>query len=90
MCFAKASMQLIGMQGLLHTVRRTLSWALRLMRGNIKRKTEVPTSRIPMRGANGAAASHALPGTPKREYVQLKMEAPVESCTPAEAPGLRT
>ncbi len=90
MFFAKAGMQLIGMRGLMRTTRRTFFWTLRLMRGNIKRRTEVPTARIPMCGADGSAASHALSGTPKGQYVQLKMEAQVESRTPLEAPGLRT
>jgi hypothetical protein len=90
MCFAKASMQLIGMRGLMQTIRHTLFWTLRLMRGNIERKTEVPTARIPMCGANGSAASHALRGTPKGQYSQLKMEAQVDSCTPWEAPGRGT
>lgn len=87
--FEKAGMQLMGMWGLTQTLRRTLPWALRLMRGNITRKTAAPTSGLPMRDANGAAASHALPGTPKREYVQLKIETPTESRAPLQALGLR-
>ena len=59
-----SAVQLYGMWGLAHTVRHTFSWALRLMRGNITRHTQVPGSRIPMRGVNGNPASHALPGTP--------------------------
>jgi len=62
---ADAVWQLLGMWGLAHTIRRTLGWAVRLWRGNIRRKTALPTSRIPMRGVNGAAADHALPGTPR-------------------------
>jgi len=61
---ADAGMQVIGMCGLARTIRRTLWWALRLMRGNIKRHSRVPASRIPMRSADGRPASHALPGTP--------------------------
>ena len=57
--------QLLDMWGLAHTIRRTLGWAVRLWRGNIQRKTALPASRIPMRGVNGAAADHALPGTPQ-------------------------
>ncbi len=60
-----AIMQGVGMWGLVCTVRRTFGWALRLMFGKIERQTAPPISRIPMRGANGAAASHALPGTPE-------------------------
>jgi hypothetical protein len=59
-----AAVQLFGMWGLVHTVRRTFVWAWRLMRGNIKRHTSVPASRIPMRGVDAAPASHALPGSP--------------------------
>ena len=77
MFLPKGGMQLVGMRGLMQTIPRTLAWALRLWRGNIKRSTAVPTSQIPMRGANGVDASHALPGTPNREYVQLKTEASV-------------
>jgi len=61
---ADAAVQLFGMWGLVHTIRRTFIWALHLMRGNIKRHTRVPASRIPMRGVNGAPASHALPASP--------------------------
>ena len=60
--------QLVGMWGLTRTIRCTLGWALRLMRGNIKYRTKVPTSRIPMRGADGGPAAHALPGTPAPQY----------------------
>ena len=73
---ADAGMQLIGMLGLVQTVRRTLGWAVRLMRGNIQRKTAVPASPIPIRSADGTPASHALPGTPPAELVQLTVEAP--------------
>ncbi|MHC4477860.1 MAG: B12-binding domain-containing radical SAM protein [Planctomycetota bacterium] len=76
---ADAGIQLIGMWGLTYTIRRTLSWALRLMHGNIKRKAKVPTSLIPMRSVDGGPASHALPGTPKSSNVQLKLKAPILS-----------
>ncbi len=62
--FADAGMQLFGMWGLSHTIRRTFGWALRLMRGRVKRHTSVPASRIPMRGVDSPHASHAMPGTP--------------------------
>lgn len=55
---ADAGMQVIGMWGLMKTVRRTFGWALRLLRGNIKLRTSVPASSIPMRSANGEPASH--------------------------------
>jgi radical SAM superfamily enzyme YgiQ (UPF0313 family) len=70
---ADAGMQIIGMWGLVQTVRRTLGWAVRLMRGNIRRKTSYPVSRIPMRAVDNAAASHAPPGTPQADFVQLKV-----------------
>ena len=63
-----SAVQLFGMWGLAHTIRHTFAWALRLMRGNIKRHTQVPTSRIPMRGIDGGPASHALPGTPTPQH----------------------
>jgi len=58
-----AGVQLFGMCGLFHTYRRTLGWAWCLFRGKIQRRTEPPTSRIPMRSTDGGPASHALPGT---------------------------
>jgi len=61
-----AGMQLIGILGLVQTVRWTLGWAFRLMRGGIRRHTAPPASGIPMRAPDGAPASHALPGTPTR------------------------
>ena len=61
---ADAGVQVFGMWGLAHTIRRTFVWALHLMRGNIKRHTRVPAGMIPMRGVNGKPASHALPGVP--------------------------
>ncbi len=67
---ADALTQLFGMAGLVQTIRRTFGWALRLMRGDIRRKTTVPASRIPMRGADGGVASHALPGSLTTEPVQ--------------------
>ncbi|MCK4601975.1 MAG: radical SAM protein, partial [Phycisphaerae bacterium] len=69
---ADSGMQVIGMWGLALTIRHTLGWALRLMRGNIKRRTQVPTSRIPMRGIDGGPASHALPGTPTPQHASLE------------------
>jgi radical SAM superfamily enzyme YgiQ (UPF0313 family) len=59
-----SGLQVFGMLGLLHTVRRTIGWAWRLWRGPIRRCTAAPASRIPMRGVGGLAASHALPGVP--------------------------
>jgi len=59
--------QLIGMWGLAYTIRRTFGWLVRLLLGRIKRRTEPPTSRLPMRGVDGGPASHALPGWSGRD-----------------------
>lgn len=58
---ADAGMQLIGMWGLTQTIRRTLGWAVNLMRGPIRRCSQVPASRIPMRSVGGQKACHDLP-----------------------------
>ena len=58
---ADAGVQVLGMWGLARTVRRTLGWGLRLIRGTIRRSTRIPASRIPMRAPDGGPASHALP-----------------------------
>ncbi len=73
---ADALTQLFGMLGTVQTIRRTFGWAIRLMRGDIRRKSKVPASPIPMRSAEGAPASHALPGTPQAELVQLSVKPP--------------
>jgi len=65
-----AGIQLLGMVGLFHTYRRTLSWAWRLIGAEIQRHTEVPASSLPMRSSAGGPASHALPGTPVSAQVQ--------------------
>ncbi len=69
-----AGMQVVGMLGLVQTIRRTLGWAIRLMRGNIQRKTTAPASRIPIRSTDGTPADHALAGTPPQPYVQLDVK----------------
>jgi radical SAM superfamily enzyme YgiQ (UPF0313 family) len=51
-------MQIIGMMGLVMTIARTSTWAVRLMFGKIERLTQPPVSQIPMHGVDGAAASH--------------------------------
>ena len=55
-----AAMQVVGMIGLLYTIRHTLGWTLRLMLGKITRKTAPPRSRFPMRSPDGSPASHAM------------------------------
>ena len=72
---ADAVWQVLGMWGLGLTIRRTLGWAVRLRRGNIRRTTTPPTSHIPMRSACGAAADHALPGTPRAKRGELEHSA---------------
>ncbi len=68
---ADAGMQVLGMWGVSQTIRRTLGWAVRLFRGRISRRREVPHSRIPMRNVQGDCADHALPGTPQASFVPL-------------------
>ncbi len=75
------AMQAVGIWGLVKTVRRTLGWALRLMRGPIRRRTRPPGSALPMRSPRGERASHATPYTPapvaKGGYVPAKAESGV-------------
>src|SRR5688572_130427 len=54
-----AWMQVIGMLGLIQTIRRTSGWALRLMFQKIERLSQPPASAIPMRGPRGEEATHA-------------------------------
>ncbi|MCC0040840.1 MAG: radical SAM protein [Rhodobiaceae bacterium] len=58
-----AGVQVLGMAGLFHTYRRVVPWALRLAGGKIEHHDRAPFSPIPMRGVDGKAAAHALPGT---------------------------
>jgi hypothetical protein len=53
-----AGMQIVGMLGLIQSVRRTAGWALRLMLGRIERLAAPPRSAVPMRGVAGAATCH--------------------------------
>ena len=71
--------QIMGLGGLIQTARRTAGWAIRLMRGDIVRTSDVPRSTIPMRSAEGAAASHALPGTPSSSLVQVSVQGPASA-----------
>jgi len=54
-----AGMQVVGMLGLIQTVRRTAFWAIRLMCGSIEKTTESPRSAIPMRSVSGETGCHA-------------------------------
>jgi radical SAM superfamily enzyme YgiQ (UPF0313 family) len=58
---ADATVQLIGMWGLTHTIRRTFGWAMCLLRGRIRHRADVPTTALHMRGIGDRSASHALP-----------------------------
>ncbi|MCK6456489.1 MAG: radical SAM protein [Phycisphaerae bacterium] len=69
-----AIMNAIGMAGLLHTIRRTFGWAVRLMFGRIERRFAPPRSRIPMRGIGGEPADHELPGAPRNGLVQVQLQ----------------
>ena len=53
-----AGMQIVGMIGLLHTIRRTFGWTLRLAFRKIKRLTRRPHSNIPMHSIDGGTAAH--------------------------------
>jgi len=54
-----AGMQIIGMWGMVHTIRRTLGWSLRLMLGRIRRMTGPPSGPFRMCSPDGGPASHA-------------------------------
>ena len=53
-----AGMQLVGMVGLIYTIRGTIGWLARLIFGRIERLSKPPVSRIPMRSLDGQPASH--------------------------------
>jgi radical SAM superfamily enzyme YgiQ (UPF0313 family) len=58
-------MQVIGMMGLVRTIRRTLGWAVRLGFGRVERLAAPPTCPIPLRGVDTAGASHATCDAPR-------------------------
>jgi len=78
-----AGMQIVGMLGLIQTVRHTAGWALRLMFSRVERLELPPVSRVPMRAVDGGEASHsgcvtsgaALPAAAARTLVRLGMPA---------------
>jgi len=76
-------MQMFGMWALVPTVRHTFFWGLHLMRGNIVRHTQVPSSKIPMRDPDGGPALHALPGTPTSQNASPK---PKDEVTTGSSP----
>ena len=71
--------QLLGMVGLLQTYRRTLPWAWRLLRGKIESAEQPPISQIPIRSADGRAASHALPAQDESNLTMVTLKIPVQT-----------
>jgi radical SAM superfamily enzyme YgiQ (UPF0313 family) len=53
-----ALLQVFGMLGLMHTLRRTVGWGLRLMFRKIERLTAAPPMPLPMRSIDGGPAAH--------------------------------
>ena len=65
------------MLGALMTIRRTFTWAIRLMFGKIERLSQPPQSKVPMRSVDGAVPSHATfvvaPPAPSRRGRALSL-----------------
>ncbi len=80
---ADATLQGLGMQGLLLTIRRTIGWAVRLRFGKIRRKSAPPASRIPMRNVVGMAADHALAHSADQPEVEAAAGMPLPQLRPA-------
>lgn len=76
-----AGMQIVGMLGLVQSIRRTFGWAARLMFGRIERLSGPPQPVIRMRSVDGGAASHAscveLPADRRIQRVPLPVTAGV-------------
>jgi radical SAM superfamily enzyme YgiQ (UPF0313 family) len=53
-----ATAQVFGMFGNTQNIRRTFGWALRLMFRKIRRRTEMPSSPIPMQSIEGTQSIH--------------------------------
>ena len=53
-----AGMQIVGMIGLFHTIRRTFGWMLRLGFRKIERLVRRPRSLIPIHSVDGGVATH--------------------------------
>jgi len=70
-----AAIQVIGMWGLIQTIRRTAFWALRLGFGQIERMTESPRSPLPMRSVvAGETACHAPMNTAPQVSVKISVK----------------
>ncbi len=79
--FADPIWQLVGMYGVVQTIRRTFGWAVRLVFGGIRRRRNAPASPLPMRGVGGQPASHALRPAPaggqrRRDRLALPIAGP--------------
>jgi hypothetical protein len=72
-----AGMQVVGMLGLIQTIRRTSGWALRLMFARIERLAVPPVASIPMRGTGGEAACHATFDVPSPRRPSRALALPV-------------
>ncbi len=79
-----AFLQIFGMMGLVMTIIRTSGWAVRLKFGRIERQSRPPVSQIPMRGVDGAPASHDASLTPIEVHRPLARPAarPRETAVP--------
>jgi radical SAM superfamily enzyme YgiQ (UPF0313 family) len=53
-----ALLQVFGMMGLMHTIRRTVGWGLRLVFCKIERLTAAPPMPLPMHSIDGGPAAH--------------------------------
>jgi radical SAM superfamily enzyme YgiQ (UPF0313 family) len=82
-----AGMQLVGMMGLLQTIRHTSGWVLRLMFGRISRLSHPPVSPLPMRSIDGAAACHAPLELPLGPLSARSLRLPVAMQTGTEHVG---
>ena len=58
--FKPAGMQVVGMLGLIQSIRRTFGWALRLKFCKIERRATPPVSPIPLRTLGTECASGAV------------------------------
>lgn len=83
--FMDAVWQVLGMWGLLQTVRRTIGWNLKLWRGAIVRRSAAPSSQFPMQSPDGANASHSLPAT---TYTQISKQERVFVASPGSSTSL--
>ena len=67
------TMQIVGVLGQMHNIRRTLGWALRLMFGRIRRSAAPPAARVPFRNLDGEPAAHELTDGAGQELHQIRL-----------------